>query len=380
MRILMLSIFSAHFVNWTQQLEESGHEIYWLDVLDSKVKIDKLDFVDQISGWRYRWDFPGRYTLKNKFPFINKLVNNINEKSYISKLEKEIERIKPEAIHCFVMFLTAVPIYQVIKKYRGIKWIYSAWGSDLYFHQDHSEFSAGIKQVLPLMDYLFVDCKRDELIAKKLGFKGEFLGVFPGGGGFEMPPLDQLPTIVEREIILIKGYQNELGNCIQVLKALELINKETRNFEIVIFGAEQSVFEYINNSGLLRKRIKVLAKIPYEEVENLMSKSLIYIGNSRSDGMPNTLLEAIVMGVFPIQSNPGGATAEIISHKKNGMLIEDPENEFEIAAHIKEVIENKEMMEKAVAYNNKNVRPTLERELVKKEVFEKYAFVEKQLN
>jgi hypothetical protein len=47
------------------------------------------------------------------------------------------------------------------------------------------------------------------------------------------------------------------------------------------------------------------------------------------------MLEAICMDVFPIQSNPGGVTQEIITHKKNGLLIEDYENVDEIIANIK---------------------------------------------
>ena len=52
-----------------------------------------------------------------------------------------------------------------------------------------------------------------------------------------------------------------------------------------------------------------------------MSKSFVYIGNSISDGMPNTMLEAMTMGAFPIQSNPGGVTEEIVENEVNGLLL-----------------------------------------------------------
>lgn len=66
MKILMVSIFAPHFFNWTEQLKGSGHEIYWLDVFDSNTEVEKIDFAQQITGWRYKWDFPGRYFLKKK--------------------------------------------------------------------------------------------------------------------------------------------------------------------------------------------------------------------------------------------------------------------------------------------------------------------------
>ena len=33
---------------------------------------------------------------------------------------------------------------------------------------------------------MFADCDRDRILAKNLGFKGKYLGTFPGGGGYVM--------------------------------------------------------------------------------------------------------------------------------------------------------------------------------------------------
>jgi hypothetical protein len=45
-------------------------------------------------------------------------------------------------------------------------------------------------------------------------------------------------------------------------------------------------------------------------------QSILHIGNSISDGMPNALLEAMGMGAFPIQSNPGKVSEEVIRRSK----------------------------------------------------------------
>lgn len=379
MKILMLSIFSPHFINWTEQLRHTHHEIYWFDVLDSNTEVTKLDFVHQVVGWRYRWNHPGRYRLKSNFPSLNRIFNKFNERNFKDKLESEMHRIKPDVVHCFVMFLTAVPALELIKKYRNIKWIYTAWGSDLFLHQNIPEYSKGIKSTLPMMDYLFVDCKRDERIAKELGFNGECLGVFPGGGGFELPPMSELKSLQDRKLILVKGYQDDLGECIKVLEALKLLSKDIEGYHIAVFGANEVINDFLASSDLTNFSIKVFGKLPYKELMDLMKETLIYIGNSRSDGMPNTLLEAIVMGAFPIQSNPGDATSEIISHGKNGFLIEDPDNVKEIAVKIKSAVGDMELMKEAVNYNNLNIRPGLERGFIRKQVVEKYDLIESQL-
>lgn len=102
------------------------------------------------------------------------------------------------------------------------------------------------------------------------------------------------------------------------------------------------------------------------EVIKLMGQSLIYIGNSNSDGIPNTLLEAICMDVFPIQSNPGGATAEIIQHAVNGMLIENCEDVFEIKMMIFNAISS------LSDFDLKKLKTELEYEYLKEKVQDRY--------
>ena len=70
MRILMVSINSIHFVRWTQQLENAGHEVFWFDILDGG-KSKHLPWVKQITGWKQKYpNFRGRYFFKRRFPFL----------------------------------------------------------------------------------------------------------------------------------------------------------------------------------------------------------------------------------------------------------------------------------------------------------------------
>lgn len=100
-----------------------------------------------------------------------------------------------------------------------------------------------------------------------------------------------------------------------------------------------------------------------------MGKSLIYIGNSNSDGMPNTMLEAIFMGAFPVQSNPGGVTAELIQHGVNGLLIEDCEDVDQMVFVIKSsLIQNYTLAQN----ENSKIAETLTYDIIKDEVLQVY--------
>jgi len=336
----MVSIQSLHFFRWTSQLQDSGHEVYWFDITGMNKKSERLSWVCQKTEWKLKWNYPGRLFVKKKFPKVYQFLQHFNEYNTASVFEEYLNEIKPDVVHSFALYLSCTPIIEVMEKYPAQKWIYSSWGSDLFYFQNELKYLKDIKRVLPRVNYLFTDCKRDCQIAKNHGFSGQFLGVFPGGGGFDLSEMAQykLPN-EQRKTILIKGFQGRSGRAISVLKGVECLKEELIDYNIVVFGADDEVFNYVKYSVLKDWfNFQIKGKMSHQEVIQLMGQSKIYIGNSNSDGIPNTLLEAICMEIFPIQSNPGGATEEIINHHINGMLIEDCENVSEIKKTILDTI------------------------------------------
>lgn len=338
----MVSIPSIHFFRWTSQLENAGHEVFWFDITGMGSKNEKLNWVSQKTNWKLKWNFPGRIFIKNKFSFIYNAIQKYNENNTASVFEAYLKEIQPDAVHSFALYLSCSPIMSVMEKYPNQKWIYSSWGSDLYYFQNEPKYLKDIKRVLSRVNYLFTDCYRDFQIAQNHGFKGQFLGVFPGGGGFDLTEMQQFKQPKsERKIILIKGFQGRSGRAIPVLKAIELLQNGLLDYSIVVFGADAATFKYIKESPIKDwNNFQIKGKISHLEVVKLMGQALIYVGNSNSDGIPNTLLEAICMEVFPIQSNPGGATAEVINHGINGLLIENCEDSLEIKDKLNLALKN----------------------------------------
>ena len=381
-KILMVSIASPHFFNWTEQLKASGHEIYWFDIFDSNHSVVQIDFTRHIQGWRYRFNYPGRYKVKKYLPRLNNYLNRFNERQLLPFFEKKLAEIRPDVVHSFALHLACSPILPSMIKNPGIKWIYSSWGSDLFYYSNEEKAAHDIENVMSRVEFMFSDCRRDFTIAKNLGFSGEFLGVFPGGGGFDHKKNDLYlkPHFDRENLIVIKGFQGKHGKCTAVLEALVPLRKELESFKIVVFGADQEVIDFSHRTELKHwGNLTILGRIPKSDVIQLLGGALIYIGNSLSDGMPNTFLEAICLGAFPIQSNPGGATAELIRDKRNGLLIENPANTSEVKKKIKWAVGNGSLLASAVSYNLTNLKPALGREIIKKQVLERYDYIEKQL-
>ncbi|WP_237702570.1 glycosyltransferase [Bizionia argentinensis] len=361
---------SIHTIRWVGQLKDSGHDVHWFDILNGGY-IKEWDWVTQHTNWRYKLgNFKGRYLIKKYFPYIHILFKNSVEK----KFNALINEIQPDVVHSLVMYNCTVPIYNVMKQNSHIKWIYSAWGNDLFFYKNVKGYREDILEVLPQLDFMFADCHRDIKIAKELGFRGETLGVFPTGGGYKFVHYD--PSVIplpERNIILIKGYEQRFGKAIQVILALKNIEDKLKDFRVIVFGADDQfhkAYAKIKDVDF----IEVKGQMPHVEVITLMGQSLIYVGNSISDGMPNTLLEAIIMGAFPIQSNPGGASAEIIKDNVNGLLINKPESVKEIEEKVIVAISNRMLVNEAYLYNRK-LRNALKYETIQYKVLRAYCSV-----
>ncbi|NQY07467.1 MAG: glycosyltransferase [Flavobacteriaceae bacterium] len=371
MKILMVAMNSIHFRRWTSQLEKSGHEIYWFDIKGAGGYVPSMDYVEQHSDWRLRIK-KGRYFFK-KVPFLKSFI----EKDVAKAFEKYLKEVQPDLVHSFVLYMSCAPILEVMKKHSHIKWLYSAWGNDLYFYQNYPDYNKEIDAVLPHLDYMFADCVRDLELAKKLGFKGEILGSYPGGGGYHLDLINEpVKPVSERDIIFVKGYQGDKHRGLNVLKAIEKIEVTE---PIHVFSASDELISYYRTSENLKgKDIVFYGKnngLSHQEFCKLMNRSLLYIGNNLSDGMPNTMLEAICFGAFPIQSNPGGASAEIITNGKNGILIEDCEDIDFIADAIVKALADNEMLEMAFQ-ENMQVRKRLDYEYIKERVLEKYRSIE----
>lgn len=376
MKILMVSMASSHFFNWVDQLKGAGHDVYWFDVLDSKQKVAKISWVNQIVGWKLRWDYPGRYFIKNKLPRFYNYIQKLNERNTTIIFEQKLLEIQPDLVHSFEMQLSCLPILSIMEKYNSIKWVFSSWGSDVFYAEQIGISRDLTDRIFKRIDYLITDCFRDLEIAKKKGFDNKFLGVFPGNGGIHYQKEFILPVSF-RKIILIKGYNNDVGKGINIIKALtnELLLL-IKNYEIIVFGADSEIKDYVKNN-IRFKDVNIKIYLRSEFIKNntlmqLMGKSYIYIGNSVSDGLPNSMIEAMGMGAFPIQSNPGNATAELINDGENGLLIQDALNYRNIEELLKRALLNPIVIDKAFEYNTTVIKERYDRAKNKIEIVKVY--------
>lgn len=372
----MVATPSSHFFRWTDQLRNSGHEVYWFDVTGMSENVEKIDWVSQKTNWKMRWDFPGRIFIKRNFPKLYQFQSLFNNRKIEVIFEQYLKEVQPDLIHSFALQLSCLPILNVMNKYKDLKWTLSSWGSDIFYSKEIGIEDTKFKKCLKRIDFLITDCNRDYKIALEKGFTKKYLGVLPGNGGVEFYK-DEIKPIQQRKIILIKGYNDEIGRGINIIKAFDkeliaLLDK----FEVFIFGADAQIKKYVTENEIFKDlKIKVSLKsefISNNELLKLMGKSYIYMANSLSDGIPNALIEAMGMGAFPIQSNPGNVTEEIIQNGMNGFLINNPEDIFEIKNAVIKTLKSEKITAAALLYNIEAIRNKYNRLKVRKEILKVY--------
>lgn len=376
MKILMVSIPNHHFFQWVDQLKDSGHDVIWFDASDGGSQVERINWVTQIKGWKLKWNFPMRHTVKHYFPKSYALLQKYNERDITTVFEDIIREYQPDIVHSFEMRLAGLPILAVMQKHNSIPFIYSSWGSDLFYYPQLGIHEKAVSNFLERVDYLITDCQRDYNIAVANGYTNAFLGVYPGNGGVTIDTT-KIKDNQKRNTLIIKGYDDGVGMASKVIEALELVPIALiQNYCLVVYSADASIVNQLKNTEYFKSlRVRVInrgAFISNSELLAIMGQSVLHIGNSISDGMPNALLEAMGMGAFPIQSNPGKVTEEVIENEVNGLLIKNPLDAKEIAKSIEWAVLNPGVRAQAQTINVGLIQKKYNRDYLKQEIVQLY--------
>ncbi len=381
MKILFVCQQYIHSARWINQLRDTHHEVYVFDCLDHKIHED-LRWTHYTENWSKRKlpKIKGEYSLGKKFPRFYSFIEPWLKVTASEKLNEIIQKIQPDLVHSLEM---QSETYHLLKVKKRFLWAYFSWGSDLYLYQDKKAHSQKIRNVLSQIDYFFTDNSRDVSMAKELGFRGTQMPIYPGGGGYYLEKYKPFITPIEdRKLILIKGYHHWTGRALKILEAIELVTNEIPDYQIYVYSAHNIVVDKIKEMNKsLDTKIQYSSRhdqISHDKLLNLFGKARIAIASSISDGIPNTLLETIILGAFPIQSNPGKVTEDYITHNKNGFLITNPEDEKEISELIIRSIKETELLESAFQHNQK-IAKTLEYDFVREKVLNSYSNIEDSL-
>jgi len=246
-------------------------------------------------------------------------------------LQRLIRRVNPDFVHALEFQHGAYLADQALRSGNlNHKFIATNYGSDIYWFQQFPKHLEKIKSVLERADRYSAECERDVQLALGYGFKGQVLPVIPNAGGIpeKYAQMEVLPPS-ERKLILIKGYDGWVGRATLAVAALPLIKDQLEGFEIIFYSCNTKTIRAIKKMSRA-SGIKVTAypkkALSHDQMMHLFARALIYLGVSLSDGISTSMLEALAMGAYPVQSNTA-CSGEWLRNKAYGLEL----NSFEIS-------------------------------------------------
>lgn len=105
-----------------------------------------------------------------------------------------------------------------------------------------------------------------------------------------------------------------------LLKAFKILQKEKQIYELHIYGKDYlngSLKVFVEENGIRN----VFIHEPVKDVWNHLLDSSCYVLSSVSEGMPNSLMEAMTIGIPSISTNCNFGPSELIVNNYNGILV-----------------------------------------------------------
>ncbi|MHB1377031.1 MAG: glycosyltransferase [Candidatus Humimicrobiaceae bacterium] len=401
MRILIVAMGnSIHLARWVSQINDQGWDIHLFPTesfvaVNPEIKNVKIHiplFIKLIVNF-YK-NRKQKLTPINEPMYIQETISvsiaikeilrSIMAKNNYKKLNKLIKKIKPDIIHSMHIQEAGYLTLESKKNFEGKfpKWIVTNWGSDIDLFRNIGAHNEKISEVLSNCDYYSCECERDIEYAKNLGFKGTVLPVLPNSGGIDFNLVNSLKSNIatsKRKIILLKGYQNWSGRALVGLRALERCADILSGYIIYIYSSEDFIDVKISANLLTKKTgIKTIIlpnSMEHNEILKFHGLSRISIGLSITDAISTSMLEAMVMGSFPIQSKTACAN-EWFKDGKTGILVE-PEDPEDVEKAIRMAISDDSLVDNASKLNYDMLYDRIEKSKIKKIVVNYYRKIAK---
>ena len=381
--VFLVDARSAISRNWIRHFVERGHQVHVIssypcapDVISDVENI--YQFPIAFSGFS-RIDHNGTFGSRKRKSLLTRGLANLRSgalsqlsitiRSWLGPLELNlharrlrelITEISPDIVHA--MRIPFEGIMAAKSMPAGLPLIISVWGNDFtLFAASNPLISRQTKMALQRADALHCDCRRDlQLAIRDWGFDSKKAStVLPGSGGVRTSVFYPAPASDFRKrlnisndapvVINPRGFRTYVRNDI-FFQAIPLVLKQRPEAVFVCTGMRANpVAEKWASEFGIKDNVRLLPVVSHDEMADLFRAAEVTVSPSQHDGTPNTLLEAMACGCFPVAGNIE-SVREWITDGENGLLC-DPTDKESIARAILRAFEDHALRDKARDYN-----------------------------
>ena len=240
-----------------------------------------------------------------------------------------VAEINPDLVHAL-----RVPFEGMLAAKTPIKkpLVVSTWGNDLTLHALGSFImSRQTRTTLHRADGLITDTQRDIRLGYEWGFKkGKPSLIVPGSGGIRLKEMEvgssneKLPEELPDVPIIVNPRGQRPGSLRQdtFFQAIRIVVDQIPQALFVCPSLQGDIeSEGLVDTMGIRSRTKLWPRLSQAQLWTVFKKSLIFVSPSIHDGTPNSLLEAMACGCFPVVGDTE-SMKEWVQTGVNGLLVD----------------------------------------------------------
>lgn len=372
MRLLIVCMPDGiHAARWLSALSDTGWDIHLFPVFFDPAVLNAANpLIDGVTYWDYTGLTPARpgrdVLVRSPLTAAERLVQDLfaYQPDTANLLERLIRRIRPDIVHSLEFQhagYTTFAALQRLPPHERPTWIVSNYGSDISLFGRLEEHQDRLRSLMLNADVHVCECGRDLDLGRTFGFAGWEAPLIPVGGGWDLDAAavyrNSGPTS-QRRTIALKAYEGWAGRAGVALEALRRCGNLLAGYTLELYLASdefaQRACRLTAGTGLRVEHVGGRAGwVPYEQMLALHGRARLSIGLSISDGISTSLLEAMMMGSFPIQSFTACAD-EWIEDGLSGILVH-PEDPQPIAEAISRALRDDALVDTAAAINSQVV-------------------------
>lgn len=311
---------------------------------------------------------------------LRRIYRNYTPEKWLAEI---IQTWRPDIIQTLSFSPAARYFHQVYQDYnlQGI----SIWasmifgGSDIELEKSHPEQSAIYRAIMRDVDYVFGDTEQCIISARELGLREEQIPPhysLPAAGGVDAEGRfaewkDRPPSKRERIILWAKAYDGFYVSSPAVMEALKICWEDIQPARLIIPGIREHAERwYYKLPEHIRAQSQIMKLLPHPEFAALMKDARVMLAPSMLDGTPNTLVDALSYGAFPVVS-PLADLKSFLESEKNVLFARNL-YPHEMATAITRAMHDDALVD-AAAYNNVDVvRRVANRPVVRRKIIENY--------
>ncbi len=284
------------------------------------------------------------------------------------RLGRVIRQVQPDLVHAMRVPYEGMLAAEALAGGPSVPLLVSIWGNDFTLHAPSSPPMARYtRRAMQRADALHADCQRDLRLAGEWGLPADRPTLLaPGSGGIRREifhpgdPLEgldasQLRSVLDEipprapVVVNPRGFRAYVRNDTFFRSIPLILNEqpETR-FLCPLMAGEAEALRWKERLGL-GEEVLLLPRLDPRQMASLYRRAWVSVSPSTHDGTPNTLLEAMACGAFPVAGDLE-SIREWIEDGLNGLLV-DPADPAALARAVRRALAEEGLRRRAAEHN-----------------------------